>query len=95
MNDVSDASSWLSAFAGALLYGLQAALPALIFVALAGLLASFLQTLIGYGDVALGLSLRLVGVILALVFFGGWMATTVLAYWHWADQQLLRVVGTG
>jgi len=92
---MTDTSCWLSSFAGALLYGLEAALPALIFVAIAGLVAGLLQSFLGYGDVAIGLSLRLVGLILAIVFFGGWMATTVPAYWHWADQQLLRVVSGG
>ena len=90
-----DTSWWLSSFAGALLYGLQAALPALILVALAGLLAALLQTFLGYGDPALGLTLRVAGVVLALVFFGGWMVATVLAYWHWSGQQLVRVVSGG
>ena len=92
---MSETSWLLSSFAGALLYGLQAALPALILVALAGLLAAFLQTVIGYGDVALGVTLRLAGVVLAIVFFGGWMSATVLAYWHWAGHELVRVVSGG
>lgn len=92
---MSETSWLLASFSGALLYGLQAALPALILLAVAGLLASLVQTLIGYGDVAIGLSLRVVGVVVAIVFFGAWTSTTVLAYWHWADHELLRVVSGG
>lgn len=92
---MTDTSWWLSSFAGAVLYGLEAALPALVLVAIAGLVAGLIQSFLGYGDVAIGFSLRLAGVILAVVLFGGWMAATVLGYWHWADQQLLRVVSGG
>ncbi len=90
---MAEAQSWLGYFAAALLVGLQAALPVLVAVALAGLAASFLQTMIGYGDAALGQAFRVGAAAVALALFGGWTAAVVLAYWRWAWEGVPGLMG--
>lgn len=79
----------------ALTVGLQAALPVLVAALLAGLAVSLVQTLIGYGDAAIGLAFRVAGVAVALAVAGGWTAKVVLAYWHWAWSGLPTLPGGG
>lgn len=86
---------WLSVFASALYLGLQMALPALLLATAGGLAASFLQTLIGYGDAAIGFALRAVGVAAGLLLFGGWLASGLGEYWHAVGRQLTQLLGSG
>lgn len=86
---------WLSIFAGALYLGLQLALPAFLLATAGGLAASFLQTLVGYGDAAIGFALRAAGVVVGLVLFGGWLASALGEYWHAVGRQLTQLLGSG
>ena len=79
----------------ALVVGLQAAIPVLAAVVIAGLLASFLQTMIGYGDISIGAGFRVAGVAISLVVAGGWISGLVLTCWHWAWQMAGKVLGGG
>jgi type III secretory pathway component EscS len=90
---VTPALPWLQHFSAALLLGLQAALPVVVLVAGAGLLASFVQSMIGYGDVAVGLGFRLLAAAVGLAVFGSWMAGLVLAYWQWLWGHIPMLVG--
>lgn len=95
MSDMHEAGWWLGAFSGALLLGLKLALPALVLVVAAGLAASFVQTMIGYGDAAVGFGMRVAGAVAGLVLFGGWIAATMVAYWGTVGQHAARLLGGG
>ena len=82
-------------FATALAVGLHAALPVIVAVAVAALLASILQAFIGFGDPALGLTLRLIGATAALVLFGHWTIDLVLRFWQTAWHLAAAAMGVG
>lgn len=92
---MGDPQWWLSVFAGALYLGLRVALPVVLLIAAGGLAASFLQTLIGYGDAAVGFALRAVGVVAGALLFSGWIAGAVGGYWQAVGRQLTQLLGSG
>jgi flagellar biosynthesis protein FliQ len=65
----------------ALVIAVWVALPLVVAIAAAGLAAGFLQTSLNQSDPVALYPPRLVGAVLALVFFGTWMLALVAHYW--------------